>query len=320
MVASVYPLLVKVAMVPPSPRSSHADPTPQGGGVVIVIAILAAAAGGLLYSGTFPANLTQHALVVAAAAVALMVVGFIDDLYTLPILPRLAVQAIAVGSVVMTLPPDLHAMPGHFSVVAERILIFLGGLWFVNLYNFMDGLDMLSVTETVAIAFGIALLALFDLIPSWLGWVSVALIGAMLGFAPWNMPPARLFLGDSGSLAIGLIVGTLLVHVAGAYALPAAIILPLYYLMDASVTVIRRVVRVPRFWEAHRDHFYQMATGNAHTTLEILKLVVYLNVVLIVLAFFAIYFRHHTSAIFAAIIVAIVCVLLLLRTLSLPKS
>jgi UDP-N-acetylmuramyl pentapeptide phosphotransferase/UDP-N-acetylglucosamine-1-phosphate transferase len=285
-----------------------------------VIAILTAAAAGLVLSDALPAKLTYHAITVASAAIVLMLVGFADDIYGLPILPRLAVQAVAVGAVVLTLPPDLHAMPGHFSVAVERAVIFFAGIWFVNLYNFMDGLDLMSVTETVAISVGVLALSLLGLIPVWFGWVSAALIGGMLGFAPWNKPPAKLFLGDAGSLAIGLIVGTVLVHVAGAYALTAALILPLYYLMDASVTVIRRLVRVPRFWEPHRDHFYQMGTNNGHSVSQIIRKIALLDAGLVVLAVTAIFFRPSIAAVIVPLILAVFAVLLLLRTLSLPRE
>jgi UDP-N-acetylmuramyl pentapeptide phosphotransferase/UDP-N-acetylglucosamine-1-phosphate transferase len=318
--AIIRPWLIRRATVYPNARSSHLLPTPQGGGVAVVVVTLVAAFAALAYSDTLPHQLTTHAAAVALGALALMIIGLIDDIRSLPIIPRLAVQALAVGAIVATLPPDMRVMPGHFSVPVERGLVFFGGIWFVNLYNFMDGVDMMSVTETVAIAFGVLLLALLGLVPAWIGWVAAALIGAMVGFAPWNIPPARLFLGDTGSLTIGLIVGTLLVHVAGAYALPAALILPLYYLMDATITVLRRLVRVQRFWEPHRDHFYQMATRNGYSMRQIVKYVVALDAVLIVLAVLASYFSEHTAASIAPLFIGGICVLYLLRKFSIRKN
>lgn len=288
--------------------------------MAVVVVTLVAVSAALAYSGTLPSKLTIHAAAVAFGALALMVIGLIDDIRNLPIMPRLAVQVLAVGAIVATLPPDMRVMPGHLSIAVERGLIFFGGLWFVNLYNFMDGVDMMSVTETVAIAFGIALIALLGLVPAWIGWVAAALVGAMVGFAPWNISPARLFLGDTGSLTIGLIVGTLLVHVAGAYAFPAALILPLYYLIDATVTVIRRVIRVRRFWEPHRDHFYQMATRNGYSVGQIVKSVAALDAVLIALAVIATYFREHTAAALIPIFVGVISVLVLLRNFSISKN
>ena len=97
--------------------------------------------------------------------------------------------------------------------------------------------------------------------------VALALCGALLGFAPFNKPVARLFLGDVGSLPIGLLVGWMLLQLAGTGALAAAILLPLYYLMDATITLLRRLARREKVWEAHRSHFYQKATDNGFSAL-----------------------------------------------------
>ena len=99
--------------------------------------------------------------------------------------------------------------------------------------------------------------------------VAAALCGALLGFAPFNKPVARLFLGDVGSLPIGLLVGWLLLQLAGTGALAAAILLPLYYLADATITLLRRLARGEKVWEAHRSHFYQQATDNGFSALAV---------------------------------------------------
>src|SRR5262249_31428702 len=166
----------------------------------------------------------------------------------------------------------------------ERVGLILAALWFVNLTNFMDGIDLISAVETVAITIGIAILAALGAIPSAYGYVAVALAGAMIGFGPWNAPPARLFLGDAGSIPIGFLLGVLLIHVAAEDALPAAIILPLYYLADATITLGRRLLRGERVWEAHRSHFYQQATRNGMSVTETVGRIAVLNAVLVALA------------------------------------
>ena len=317
--AGAIAVLVRKATVYPSERSSHQEPTPQGGGVAVVPVALIAAFGALAVSGALPSELTTHAIVVACGALALMIVGLIDDIRGLPIVTRLVVQALALGAIVATLPPDIRVIPGHFSFAAERALIFFGGLWFINLYNFMDGIDLMTVTETVTVTAGIVALAAFGFVPGWLGWVAATFVGAMLGFAPWNTPPARLFVGDAGSVAIGLIVGTLLLHVAGAQVFAAALILPLYYIMDATVTFIRRLVRVERFWEPHRDHFYQMAIRNGYATGEIVKWVALFDAALIALAIGAAAGRPQTVAVLLSPFIAVFFILFLLRKFSIPK-
>jgi UDP-N-acetylmuramyl pentapeptide phosphotransferase/UDP-N-acetylglucosamine-1-phosphate transferase len=105
-----------------------------------------------------------------------------------------------------------------------------------------------------------------------------------LGFAPFNRPVARLFLGDVGSLPIGLALGWLLVLLAGNRHLAAALLLPLYYLADATLTLMRRLAAGERIWQAHRTHFYQRATERGFTVLGVVGRVTVVNLGLLVLA------------------------------------
>jgi UDP-N-acetylmuramyl pentapeptide phosphotransferase/UDP-N-acetylglucosamine-1-phosphate transferase len=114
--------------------------------------------------------------------------------------------------------------------------------------------------------------------------VAAALCGAMLGFAPFNRPVAKVFLGDVGSLPIGLLLGWCLLQLAWHQHLTAALLLPLYYLADATITLFRRIARREPFWAAHRSHFYQRATDNGFTAWRVVGEVFVLNFVLALLA------------------------------------
>jgi UDP-N-acetylmuramyl pentapeptide phosphotransferase/UDP-N-acetylglucosamine-1-phosphate transferase len=272
------------ALAKPNQRSSHSVPTPQGGGIVIVPAALLTAGGALIIAGSpFPGGVLYLA-VVAAAAIVLAVIGFIDDTRGLPIVTRFASQMAAVVLAVLLMPAELRILPSLLPLPLERVALILAALWFVNLTNFMDGIDLISAVETVAITIGIAILAAFGAIAPAYGYVAVALAGAMIGFGPWNAPPARLFLGDAGSIPIGFLLGVLLIHVAAENALAAAIILPLYYLADATITLGLRLLRGERVWEAHRSHFYQQATRNGMSVTETVGRIAVLNAVLVALA------------------------------------
>ena len=167
----------------------------------------------------------------------------------------------------------------------EQAFLILGGVWFVNLVNFMDGLDWITVAEMVPVtALRRPRSGSSGICPSLVALVAAALCGALLGFAPFNKPVARLFLGDVGSLPIGLLVGWMLLQLAGTGALAAAILLPLYYLMDATITLLRRLARGEKVWEAHRSHFYQKATDNGFSALEVSAHVFGLNLALAGLA------------------------------------
>ena len=292
-------------------RSSHSVATPQGAGVAIVPVALAVAALGFMDSGQVPAGGAVYAGVVALLALMLMVVGFIDDMRSLSVIPRLVAQALAAGIAIALLPEDFRILPTVVPVVIERAALFIGALWFVNLYNFMDGIDLISVVETIAVTLGVTLLAVFGVVPVAYGYVAVALLGAMLGFAPWNAPRARLFLGDAGSLPIGFLLAMLLIHVAAANAVAAAVILPLYYLADATLTLLRRLARGEKVWQAHREHFYQRALRNGLTVTQIIGRIAVLDAVLIALALGAA--LHGTSWAGVALAIAALAVGLTLR-------
>jgi UDP-N-acetylmuramyl pentapeptide phosphotransferase/UDP-N-acetylglucosamine-1-phosphate transferase len=280
LILMIRPHLLKHALAKPNARSSHRVPTPQGAGIAVIAATLVIA-GLALASFTsagpnFPVGLFAATLFIAA-------LGFADDIKPVPVLPRLLLQAIAVGTVVLAGPCDLRISP-LLPVWVERGLLVLAGLWFVNLVNFMDGLDWMTVAEVVPVTAAIALLGLSGELSWAAAIVAAALCGAMIGFAPFNRPVATIFLGDVGSLPIGLLLGWCLLQLAGQHHLAAALLLPLYYLADATVTLLRRVIRREPFWVAHRSHFYQRATDNGFTVQQVVREVFGLNLALAALA------------------------------------
>jgi UDP-N-acetylmuramyl pentapeptide phosphotransferase/UDP-N-acetylglucosamine-1-phosphate transferase len=274
------PLFKRYALARPNARSSHKAPTPQGGGVAVVLGGFVALVAVALVEGAAP---FQGLLPLAAAVVLLMGVGVADDILSLAALPRLALQAIAVVAVVATLPAELRAVPVA-PLVAERAAEVIAVLWFVNLVNFMDGIDWITVAETVPITAGIVILAVLGAVPQTLALIALALLGAILGFAPFNRPVAKLFLGDGGSLPIGLVLAWLLLQLAGHGHLAAALLLPLYYVADATITLFRRMARGERITEGHRTHFYQIATNRGFTVMGVVLRVFLVNIVLAWLA------------------------------------
>ena len=273
----IRPLLQRYALARPNARSSHRIPTPQGAGIAVIAATLLVTAIAAAQSGL------AMPLVLFGAILFIAVVGMVDDIRPIPVLPRLLLQATAVAAVIYSAPDGLRLAP-MWPLWAERALILLAGLWFVNLVNFMDGLDLMTVAEIVPITAALILLA-------WLGelgvlpmLVAAALCGAMLGFAPYNRPVAKMFLGDVGSLPIGLLLGWCLLQLAWQQHLVAALLLPLYYVTDATVTLIRRIARREPFGVAHRTHFYQRATDNGFSVAQVIAEVFVLNLVLAALA------------------------------------
>lgn len=275
------PLLQRVALAKPNARSSHRIPTPQGAGIAVIAATLLA--GGLVIVLAGSPDLTIP-FIVFAACLFIAVVGFADDIRSLPVVPRLLLQGAAVAAVVFSAPGDLKLVPAC-PIWLERGLLLFAGLWFVNLVNFMDGLDLMTAAEAVPITVAIALLGSFGHVPAAPALVAAALCGALLGFAPFNRPVARIFLGDVGSLPIGLLLGWCLLELALHQQFAAALLLPLYYLTDATVTLYRRMARREPFWSAHRSHFYQRAIDNGFVVWRVVGEVFALNVGLALLAF-----------------------------------
>jgi len=276
------PLLVRYAMARPNARSSHSVPTPQGGGIAVLTGTFLALGLALPFAA-IPAAARDGLLLVAAAAGLLAIVGAWDDIRPLPAGIRLLLQAVCVGLVLFFAAPDIRLFPA-FPLTIERGLALLAGLWFVNLTNFMDGIDWITVAGIVPLSGALALAGATGILDPATGFLAAALCGGLMGFAPFNKPTARLFLGDVGSLPIGLLSAYLLYRLAGTGALAAALILPLYHVADSTITLMRRLARGERVWEAHRSHFYQQATVNGFGVDEIVAQIAMLNLSLIALA------------------------------------
>ncbi len=281
LIVALGPWLAHYAMAKPNARSSHKTPTPQGGGIAVIGATLIVS-GGVLVFGKLNDNAWPLILIVAAILL-IAGVGVMADKRPIAAAPRLVLQTVAAAAVLATLP-EVRLLP-FLPWGGERILLLIGTLWFVNLVNFMDGLDWMTVVEIVPITGALAALGLLGYLPRENTAISLALCGAMIGFAFFNRPVAKLFLGDVGSLPIGLLLGWLLLMLAAGGGRTAAVLLPLYYLADSTITLLRRAVRSEPVWQAHRSHFYQRATDRGFRVIEVVARVFATNVALAALAF-----------------------------------
>ncbi|MET4231385.1 UDP-N-acetylmuramyl pentapeptide phosphotransferase/UDP-N-acetylglucosamine-1-phosphate transferase [Bradyrhizobium sp. I1.8.5] len=306
------PLLQRYALARPNARSSHRIPTPQGAGIAVITATLLVASAWAAWANVA----IPPALVIATIVIAL--VGFADDIVSLPVLARLALQAACVGAVVFTASETARIVPA-LPLPLERGLILLAGVWFVNLVNFMDGLDLMTVAEVVPVTAALLLLGLLgDL--SWpAALIATAMCGAMLGFAPFNRPVAKVFLGDVGSLPIGLLLGWCLLELAWHGQPAAALLLPAYYLVDSTITLFRRIARREQFWSAHRSHFYQRATDNGFTVRRVIGDVFALNLLLAVLAIITVR-ASSTSVTWLALVAGAIAIGFVLHRFSRPQA
>lgn len=321
LIVILMPLLQRYALARPNARSSHRIPTPQGGGIAVLAAtiipvmLLALILGPDEKLSWASGTGFRFVWIVLVAAIGLAVVGAVDDIRPLPAMHRLLLQFVAVAAVVMA--ANTRVLPAWMPESVEFAILVLGGVWFVNLVNFMDGLDWITVAEMVPITAFLAGLGVVSGSP--IVFVAACLCGALLGFAPFNKPVARLFLGDVGSLPIGLLVGWMLLELAGTGALAAALLLPLYHLMDATITLLRRLARRERVWEAHRSHFYQQATTNGFSVISVSAHVFGLNLVLAALASMTLLWPSGAVQV-AALLVGVILVSLVLRRFSQPRT
>ena len=258
-ISLAIPILTRLQILDlPSERSSHSRPMLRGAGWAMGLAFLVLiAVAGLLTETT---SIYFH---LAAGFGLLFAVSAEDDVRAVTATGRIFTQVLAVLVGMQVLPPGNIFTPLLGDWVPgwlECGVLAIGWIWFINLFNFMDGIDGLAGAETVSLGLSMLLLMAVALpMAADLALLAVILIGLAAGFLIWNWHPAKIFMGDVGSVPLGYALGYLLLAVARHGFVIAALIPALYYVTDATVTLVRRVRRGKKFWEAHREHFYQIA-------------------------------------------------------------
>jgi len=240
----------------PNHRSSHDRPTPKSGGVGFVVAFTLFAA--ILHSWQ---QLPPQYFMLVVSGLILAITGFLDDVRNLGVLTRIGVQVLTAGLAVLllgSLPPLVFPwgiLDAQWMLVP---LFVLAMTWLINLYNFMDGIDGLAAIEAVFFCLALGILAIMDESgPS--SMLASGLAVAICGFLFYNMPPARLFMGDLGSNYLGFVIGILAVLAIkeGVVNIWTVMILLAVFIVDATTTLVCRI-REGRVWyHAHRSHVYQ---------------------------------------------------------------
>ncbi len=279
----------------PNTRSSHSRPTPRGGGLAVTPVLLLLWLGLALVHpvpvGVWP---------VLAGASGLLALSWQDDKKGLPARLRLALHILAAAIGLFGLPGEQLVFQGLLPWGADRLCALGLWVWFINLYNFMDGIDGISGVETAAVGGGLAVVLLQGGNAA-AAPLAAAAAGVGLGFLVWNWHPAKIFLGDSGSVPLGYLLGWLLLAAAAAGYLAAALILPAYYLADATITLARRAWRGARLLQAHREHFYQRALAGGASHARVVRPIILADLALVLLALPA--SRHPEMALALGLVV-----------------
>lgn len=288
----------------PNGRSSHTIPTPRGGGVAIIITFFL---GGLplLFAGAVSEPMFYGACVCGGM---IALVGIVDDYKSLSPALRFMVHTIAAIAVcyVVPVPPLIpFAVDRPDLAWLAYILMVLGLVWFVNLFNFMDGIDGIAGGQVVTVGAGAAFILWLNRGDSGdIQWLLV-LVLAGLGFLCWNRPPAKIFMGDGGSGFLGFMFGYLALFTAAEGRINhwSWLILQGVFLVDASVTLLRRIWRGERFYQAHRSHAYQILSRRYQSHAKVTMGVIVINIVwLTPLAALAAHYTHFSHLITAVAI------------------
>ena len=274
----------------PNERSMHSRPVPAGAGIGIV-------ATALLLWPWWHTRTDAFQLALLAGCVALGLVSLADDHWRLSPALRFGAQAAVVAVCLLALPTEARLVP-ILPLALERGVVALAWLWFINLFNFMDGIDGLAGSETIAVAIGYLAVGAFAGLDDPYWGLALVIAASAGGYLFWNWHPAMVFMGDAGSIPLGFLLGWLMLDLALAGAWPAGLILPLYFLADATLTLLVRARRGETLWQAHRQHFYQRAVLGGTRPSGVVWRVGAANATLVALALVSV--RHPLPALVAA--------------------
>jgi Fuc2NAc and GlcNAc transferase len=242
----------------PNGRSSHSIPTPRGGGLAMVIIFLS----GLMFLWTISLLDDRPFVALSGAGVLVAIIGFMDDRGHIAARWRLLTHFSAAAWLLFWLGglPALTLFGAVFDLGwAGNILAAVTLVWLLNLYNFMDGIDGIAGVEALSTTLVAGLLFLFGFDHHGMASLHILLSAAVAGFLVWNFPPAKIFMGDAGSGFLGLMLGALALY--SAHITPQMLwvwlILLGVFIVDATYTLMRRLLRGDKVYEAHRSHAYQ---------------------------------------------------------------
>lgn len=256
----------------PNNRSSHQSPTPRGGGIAIAASVLIAA-----FLATTMGYLDKSIWAwLIAPAILISLLGILDDFFNLSIKLRLAIQFILATTGILL----LRTTQPSFSLLDYALLITMIFFvtWMTNLYNFMDGINGLAALELISVCTGMILIyTLLDTRESSI-YLMLILAASVCGFLYWNFPNARLFMGDSGSLFLGFCLGLLALESANENLnlVAAWLIMLAVFVVDATYTLLYRIISGQAFSQAHKSHSYQKCAvkyqSHARVTLTIVAI------------------------------------------------
>ena len=288
------PILIKFNFIDsPNKRSNHLNPVPKGIGLVVTIFFSLSATFAMHHKFI---NLDPWQDIIIITTI-ISIYSFLDDLYDFSSLKKLLFHSLIIflslyffldliqnfsEATYLKLPIKIS-----FFIYKCLILIFLYlfWLWVMNLFNFMDGIDGITALQVCFFSVGLIFLSNLELIETQFSYLGVLILSTFLAFLFFNFPPAKVFLGDSGSVSIGYFLGAILVYCfLKESAFIQLIIILLYYFLDSTLTLLKRFFKKKNLLAAHSDHFYQIKIRSGFSHLYVLRFILLINIFLLTLA------------------------------------
>ncbi len=296
----------------PSKRSNHNFPKPKGAGLILIPLLIFAT----LLVFFLEDIINSQWIVILGFCSILMFISLLDDLKNVSLKLRLMFQVFCVISSIILLKDDFNIYfksmevdiwKGIYVEIIQVIVLFLFAtfwVWIINLFNFMDGMDGITVVQASSLAICSNYLAILGLIEINFLYFSLIILAILMAFFSVNKPPAKIFLGDVGSIPIGFLAGYLIIYneIKSDLFIPFIIII-MYYLLDSSITLVLRFFKRENIFEAHSSHFYQKIIRKGFSHNYVLKRIIGLNIVLLVLSYTSI--QWPTISIITAIALTI---------------
>lgn len=297
----------------PNKRSNHNAPTPKGAGIGIILSFL------IIYFIFIPLN----DIVFACSITLLCLISFINDNKHISIIYRLLIHIILTLFVLVFWEPliNLPLIDDIFPKWLSLTILILFIIWMTNLYNFMDGIDGISSIQCIIIGIGVGCcLFLSEDINKIENIIAGFFVGSGSAFLIWNWHPAKVFLGDAGSIPIGFInaILALLLFKNGLWYVP--LILNSYYLTDTAITLIIRIIKKEKPWQAHKSHFYQKAIINGNSHSNVCIFIAIHGFFLIILSLFATIVPNNINIIFSILMSSLSTIYLLYYLNKIPKN
>ncbi len=293
----------------PDHRSSHTNPTPTSAGLAVVIASIIGFL--LIYNSqdfsSWKYPVTHCELISTLITfIILAAISFYDDRHDTSALLRIFIHIAAVIIGVYHLPDNFLLFDGKFPFITDRIILTIGWVWFINLYNFMDGIDGITATETITITLGMVIIGALGFLPIEITQYASIILVTFIAFLIFNWHPAKIFLGDVGAVSFGYLLAWLLIRGSVEFSVLTLAILPMYHFIDATFTITKRAFRKEKIWQPHKTHFFQIALRKGLNHSQVVKRIAINNVFLLCLAIFAALYDCATSMIIIAFVETII--------------